>query len=52
MIGANQWKNPPALPPISDQTVNEQTLLTFTASATDPDEEGETLTFTLDPGAP
>jgi hypothetical protein len=44
--------NPPVLAPISDQTVNEQTLLTFTATASDPDEDGETLTFTLDPGAP
>lgn len=44
--------NPPVLAPVSDQTVNEQTLLTFTASATDPDKTGEILTFTLDPGAP
>jgi hypothetical protein len=42
---------PPVLDPIHDQIVNEGTLLTFTAHATDPD-QGETLTYTLDPGAP
>ena len=38
----------PVLDPIGDQNVNEGTLLTFTASATDTD----TLTFSLDAGAP
>ncbi len=43
--------HPPTLAPIPTQTVNEGSLLTFTASATDPD-DGQTLTYTLDPGAP
>ncbi|MBS0661392.1 MAG: putative Ig domain-containing protein, partial [Verrucomicrobia bacterium] len=42
---------PPVLAAIPDQTVAEQTLLTFTASASDPD-AGQTLTFSLAPGAP
>src|SRR5205823_2738598 len=41
---------PPVLAAIGDKNVNEQTLLTFTASATDPN--GDTLTYSLDPGAP
>ncbi len=43
--------NPPVLDPIGPRTVNEQNLLTFTATATDPD-PGQTLTFSLGPGAP
>lgn len=42
---------PPVLAAIGDQTVDEQTLLTFTASAVDPD-AGQTLTYSLAPGAP
>jgi hypothetical protein len=41
----------PVLTLIGNQTVTEGTLLTFTATATDPD-VGQTLTFTLDPGFP
>ncbi len=41
----------PVLAAIGNKTVNEQTLLAFTATATDPD-AGQTLTFSLDPGAP
>ena len=41
----------PVLDPIADQTVDELSLLTFTATATDPD-VGQTLTFSLDPGFP
>src|SRR5439155_928217 len=37
--------NPPTLAGIANQTVNEQTLLTFAVVATDPD--GNTLTFSL-----
>jgi hypothetical protein len=44
--------HPPVLAAISNQTINEQTLLTFTAAATDPDVPTNTLTFSLDPGAP
>ena len=42
----------PVLAPIGNMTVNEGTLLTFVASATDSDIPVETLTFTLDAGAP
>ena len=37
---------------ISDKTVDELTLLTFTATASDPDGGAQTKTFTLDPGSP
>jgi hypothetical protein len=40
------------LGPVSDQTVNEGTLLTFTVTASDADIPANTLTFSLDPGAP
>jgi hypothetical protein len=42
---------PPSLTSIGNKTVVEGTLLTFTAMASDPD-HGQTLTFSLDPGAP
>ena len=48
IVGAHN--NPPALGPIADRTFNELALLTFTNSATDPN--GDTLTFSLDPGFP
>ncbi|MCI0461807.1 MAG: putative Ig domain-containing protein [Gemmataceae bacterium] len=35
-----------------NQTVDEETLLSFTAAATDPDIPANTLTFSLDAGAP
>ncbi len=41
---------PPVLTPIADQTVDENALLTFTATATDPDVPADTLTFTLEDG--
>ena len=41
----------PELQPIDGQTVNEGALLTFTASATDPD-GGQTLTFSLEGTVP
>src|SRR5262249_18783446 len=46
--GGNQC---PVLAPIGNKTVSVGSLLTFTATATDPD-AGQTLTFTLDPGFP
>jgi hypothetical protein len=46
--GTNQC---PVLNPIGNQTVTEGNLLTFTATATDPD-AGQTLTFSIDPGFP
>ena len=42
----------PVLDPIGNQAVDEGTELTFTAAASDPDLPLETLTFTLDAGAP
>jgi hypothetical protein len=42
----------PVLSAISDQTVYANTLLSFTASATDTDQPPQSLTFTLGAGAP
>src|SRR3970040_460947 len=42
---------PPTLNPIGPQTVDEEVMLTFTATATDPD-IGQTLTFSLGAGGP
>jgi len=41
----------PVLDAIGNKTVDEETLLAFTATATDPD-AGQTLAFSLDAGAP
>ena len=43
---------PPVLTVIPNRTVYANTLLSFTASATDTDQPPQTLTFTLGPGAP
>jgi streptogramin lyase len=43
---------PPVLAAIPDQTVIVNTLLSFTASATDTDQPPQTLTFSLEPGYP
>ncbi len=43
----NEVNVAPVLDPVGDQTVDEQTLLTFTASATDVDLPANTLTFSL-----
>ena len=51
-IVVNQVNRPPVLAAIGDKTVNEESLLTFTAKATDPDTPAQTLTFSLDPDAP
>ncbi len=42
----------PVLDPIGNQTVDELTLLSFNAMASDADLPANTLTFTLDAGAP
>ena len=42
----------PVLAPIGSKSVNEGVQLTFTASATDIDVPAQTLTFSLDTGAP
>ena len=46
---ANQ---PPSIDPIADRTVVEGQPLAFTVTATDPDQPGQTLDYTLEPGAP
>ena len=43
---------PPELALIPSQSVNEHALLTFTASAVDPEAPPEILTFSLDPASP
>src|SRR5206468_1935819 len=50
ITGGGATNNPPVLTAISAKTINELTLLTFTNTASDPD--GDTLTYSLDPGAP
>lgn len=47
-----QTNAPPVLDPLPDRIADEGSLLTFTATATDPDWPSQTLTFSLDPGAP
>jgi hypothetical protein len=44
--------SPPVLDSIGPKSVNEGTMLSFTATATDPDVPPQTLTFSLGPGAP
>ncbi len=44
--------SPPVLAYIGPKSVNEGTMLSFTATATDPDVPPQTLTFSLGPGAP
>jgi hypothetical protein len=48
----NEVNSAPVLAPISDKTVNEGSRLSFTAIATDADIPANSLTYTLDPGAP
>lgn len=48
----NEVNRAPVLAPIGAKTVDEQTLLSFTATATDPDIPANVLTFSLDASAP
>src|SRR5262249_40589601 len=48
-VTVNEVNQPPVLNPIGNRTVNEGGLLTFTASASDPDLPANRLTFSLDP---
>src|SRR5207249_1051458 len=43
---------PPTLAPIADRTLHAGMTLIITNTATDPDLPANTLTFSLDPGAP
>jgi len=51
-VTVNETNNAPALTPIGNKTGNEGSLITFTATATDSDEPAQTLTYSLDTGAP
>ncbi len=48
----DQPNRAPVLGNIGNKVVDEETLLTFTATVTDADGPGQTETFSLDPGAP
>ncbi len=51
-ITVNEVNVAPVLNPIGNRSVNEATLLTFTALASDSDVPANTRTFSLDEGAP
>jgi len=52
IITVNEVNNAPSLAPLLSRTVSEGSQLLVTNSASDPDAAGQTLTFSLDPGAP
>ena len=52
IVAVQEVNQPPLLDPIPDRSIDEGTLYTFTATATDPDKPANTLTFSLDAGAP
>ena len=51
-VTVNAVNDAPVLAAITDQTINEETLLTVIADATNVESVTETLVFSLDPGAP
>jgi hypothetical protein len=51
-VVVTKGNNAPVLGPLADRTVMEGTLLTVSATATDPDMPAQTLTFSLGVGAP
>ena len=51
-VTVNEVNAAPALDSVADQTVSEGELLSLTANASDPDLPANTLTWSLDPGAP
>ena len=51
-ITVNEVNTPPVLGPIGDRTVSAGAEVSFTVEATDADLPGQTLTFSLDAGAP
>lgn len=52
VVTVNETNQAPVLTPIGSRTVNEGETLSFTATAVDADLPAQTLTYTLDPGAP
>jgi hypothetical protein len=51
-VTVTEVNRPPSLQPITDQLVDEGSLLVLPLSATDPDLPSNQLTFSIDPGAP
>jgi hypothetical protein len=51
-VVVNEVNSPPTLAVIPNRVVNEKALLSFTASASDPDLPLQSLTYSLGPGAP
>lgn len=51
-VTVNDVNQPPLLAIIGDQLASELRPISFVVSATDPDLPADTLTFSLDPGAP
>ncbi|MBK8000334.1 MAG: lamin tail domain-containing protein [Verrucomicrobia bacterium] len=51
-VTVREVNNAPVLAPLTSRTVNEGVTLSVTNSATDPDGLGQSLTFSLDAGAP
>ncbi len=51
-VTVNEVNQPPVLAPIADRTVHAGMAVTLTNAASDPDWPPNTLTFSLDPGAP
>lgn len=51
-VTVNEANEPPALPAIADKTANEKSALTLALAATDADLPANTLTYSLDSGAP
>ncbi|HVY70283.1 MAG TPA: lamin tail domain-containing protein, partial [Verrucomicrobiae bacterium] len=51
-VVVNELNQPPTLAPLGNVVVDDGAIITFTASATDPDMPAQSLTFTLLPGAP
>src|SRR5439155_8916519 len=51
-VTVREVNQPPAIAPTGNRSVDEGHELTFAVSATDPDEPGNALTFSLAPGAP
>jgi putative Ig domain-containing protein len=51
-VHVDMLNRPPSLTPIKDWTINDETLLTFKANATDPDIPPEPLTFSLGSDVP